>query len=127
MPYLPSSSWETESSSSLRHCVTTLRSLLRISWSMSRRFLRLRCRRLLLQFREPTRHEAIKCKANDPNRFYGLLRPRKANLLGGTSRVVLRTVSPMHDVVATFDRGVEGLLAFFFGPTKLIGDEAPRF
>src|ERR1035441_9356458 len=53
MPYFPSSSCETESSSSLRHCVTTLRSLLRISWSMSRHPLRTRCHHKLLQFRRP--------------------------------------------------------------------------
>ena len=93
---------------------------------MSRRPLRLRCCRLLLQFLEPTRHEIIQCKANDPNRFDSLLRPRKANLLGGASGIVLRTVGPMHDVIATFHRGIERFLDFVFIPTKLLGDEAPR-
>src|SRR5579864_2145359 len=125
MPNFPSSSCETESSSSLRHCVTTLRSLLRISWSMSRRPLRLRCRGLLLQFLKSARHEIIQRKANNPNRLDGLLRPRIANFLAWASRVVLRTVGPMHDVVAAFHRGVECLLDFFFSPTELLGDEAP--
>src|SRR5229473_3080418 len=125
MPYFPSSSCEIESSSSLRHCVTTLRSLLRISWLMSGRPLRL-IRRLVLQFLEPTRHEVIQCKADDPNRFDGLLPPRKANLLGEASRIVLRTVGSMYDVIATLHRLVKRFFDFVFNPTELPGDEAPR-
>jgi hypothetical protein len=71
---------------------------------------------LLLQFLEPTCHEVIQSKADDPNRFDGLLRPRKTYLLCRASRIVLRTVGSMHDVVATFHRGVECLLDFFFIP-----------
>src|SRR5271157_3173976 len=113
MPYFPSSSCEMESSSSLRHCVTTLRSLLRIFSSMSHRDLRLRRCRLLLQFVEPPPHEVIQCKANDPNCFDRLFRPRKADLLSGARGGFLRTVGPMDDIVATFHRGIECLFDFF--------------
>src|ERR1039458_1118411 len=125
MAYFPSSSCEMESSSNLRHCVTTLRSLLRISWFMSLRALRMRCCRLLLQFLEPTYHEVIQSKADDPNRFDGLLRPRKANLLCGASGIVLRTVGSMHDVIATFHSSVECFLDLFFIPAELLGDLFP--
>src|SRR5882724_8817503 len=107
MPYLPSSSCETKTSSSLRHCATTLRSLLRISWCISRRDLRLRRCRLLLEFVESTRHKAIQRKANDPNGLNGLLCPWKADLLSDACGIFLRTVRPMYDVVATFHCGIK--------------------
>src|ERR1022692_441702 len=116
MPYLPSSSWETESSSSLRHCVTTLRSLLRISWFMSGCPLRMRCRRFLLQFLQPAGHKVVQCEADDSNGFDGLFRPRIPNLLSGTSGIVLRTVSSVHDVIATLDSSIKRLLDFAFVP-----------
>src|SRR5690348_3261365 len=101
MPYFPSSSCETDSSSSFRHCVTTLRSLLRISWFMSGHFLRMRCRSLLFEFFQSGRHEVIQRKANDSNGLNGLLRPRKADFLYGASGVFLRAVGSMNDIVAT--------------------------
>ncbi len=45
------------------------------------------CRRLLCQFFEPSCHKVIQSKADDPNRFDGLLRPRKDNLLCGASGI----------------------------------------
>src|SRR5438552_3802569 len=126
MAYFPSSSCETESSSSLRHFVTTLRSLLRISWSMLGRHMWLQCHRFFFQFLEPTVHEIIQCKANHPNRFDGLLCPRKSNLLGRTSGIVLRTIGSMHDVIATFHGGIESFLNLFFIPSELLGNLLPR-
>src|SRR5262249_36389598 len=112
MPNLPSRASRVSSSSSLRHCVTTLRSLLRISWSMSHRPQPLRYRSLLLQLFDPTHHEVVQCEADDSNGFDGLLSPRKSDFLRRAGGIILRTVGSMHNVVPTFHCGVECLLDF---------------
>jgi hypothetical protein len=93
---------------------------------MSRRPLRLQFRSLLIQFLEPSHHEVIQCKANYPDRFDRLLRPRKPNLLSGTGWIILCAVGPMNNVVTALHSGVECFLDFFFCPAELVGNETPR-
>src|SRR5262245_61098310 len=126
MPYFPSSSCEMESSSSLRHCVTTLRSLLRISCSMSGRSLWLRCRRLLTKFFQSCRNQFIEAKANDTNRIDGLACPGVANLLWWSIRLLLVSVGSMHDVIASIHGVIDCLLQLFLVSPQPFGNLHPR-
>src|SRR5262245_22899730 len=113
MPNLPSRASRVSSSSSLRHWVTTLRSLLRIFSSISGGSLRLRCRRLLTKFFQSCRNQFIEAKADDTNRIDGLTCPCVANLLWWPIRLLLVSVGPMHDVIASI-HGVIGCLLQLF-------------
>src|SRR5712692_3633842 len=110
MPYFPSSSCEMESSSSLRHCVTTARSLLRISWSISLRGLLLQGRRFVTKVCESRSNEFIEAKAHHAHRVHGLACPCVADFLGRSIRLFLFAVGTVHDVIPSIDGVIDSLL-----------------
>ena len=65
-------------------------------------------------------------RQTDPDRIHRLLGPGVADLLRWTIQRLFCPVGPMHDVVPSVDRVVEGLFQFLFVPLELFGNPPPR-